>query len=94
MSGEDRVASANPIRILLGMTLTIGGAAALVFFTFVSYGRGQFLDGWSITLGLAGLPLLSAFAQIAALIGMALVWRAMGRNAPHFRSSRRTPGPR
>ena len=70
------------MRAVFGAFLTIGGAAALVFFTFVSYGRGPFLDGWAITLGLAGLPLLSAFAQIAALIGMALVWSARRRPSP------------
>jgi hypothetical protein len=67
------------MRALIGALLTLAGASALVFFTFVSYGRGPFLDGWSITFGLAGLPLLSAIAQIVALIGAALIWKATFR---------------
>jgi hypothetical protein len=69
------------MRALAGAFLTLAGAAALIFFTFVSYGRGPFLDRWSIALGLAGLPFLSAVAQIVALIGAALVWRATRRQA-------------
>jgi hypothetical protein len=75
------------MRALVGAVLTLAGAAALVFFTFVSYGRGPFLDGWSIRLGLAGLPLLSAFAQIVALIGAALVWTAVVRRPARIPAS-------
>jgi hypothetical protein len=70
------------MRALFGAFLTLGGLSAVVFFTFVSYGRGAFFDGWSIALGLAGLPLLSAVAQIVALIGAALVWRSMRPSQP------------
>ena len=81
-------------RAVTGALLTVGGIAALVFFTFVAYGRGPFLDRWAFTLGLAGLPLLSAFAQITALIGAALVWSATRRTPASLRSSSRKRGPR
>ena len=68
---------AQPVRIIAGFALALTGTATVVFFTFVSYGRGPFLDGVAFTLGLAGLPLLSGIAQIVALSGAALVWSAL-----------------
>jgi hypothetical protein len=65
------------VRTLVGAILAIGGAATIVFFTFVSYGRGPFLDRVAFTLGLAGLPLLSGIAQVVMLMGLALVWSAI-----------------
>jgi len=47
------------LRILVGIVMAIGGAATIVFFTFVAYGRGPFLDGVAFALGLAGLLLLA-----------------------------------
>lgn len=65
------------MRVLIGAVLALAGTGTVVFFTFVSYGRGPLLDGVAFTLGLAGLPLMSGIAQIVALSGAAMVWSAL-----------------
>lgn len=69
----------NIPRALLGLILTLIGAAGLVSLQVIVSATGTHFARLQLALGLAGAPLLSALAQILILWGAWLIWSARPR---------------
>ncbi|HEY9218371.1 MAG TPA: hypothetical protein VIO94_10000 [Phenylobacterium sp.] len=62
-----------------GAVCTLAGLAALGWVFAVAYSEAEPFRSLLMQLGLAGTTLISAGAQVTALAGLAMLWRAFRR---------------
>jgi hypothetical protein len=81
--GKDKGGDARgtPASAIAGALLALCGSLVLLWLFYLAYGGGDSptTQRAEFALGLAGAVLLSAVAQLAVLVGVWLLWRAVRR---------------
>lgn len=67
---------------LAGVILVLAGSLALLALVYIGNSSSSLAERALIDVGLAGSVLISALAQVAVIVGVWLLWRAVHRPRP------------